>query len=327
MQHSKTAIFLTGVATSVLTACGGGGEDVAHKPTVQLDVPAATYQAGSIAANVFNALNRERGQCGFGKLAQNKNLDTEASGQAKYAAANNSDSYTQVAGREAFTGVSVLDRFINSGYIKDSGDAEIREVMKNFDTASGNDWSHAAALLSGPYHARVFMQGYREIGIGEANGVVVTSMGFKTTEGNQHEALGDNDVLTWPCAGSTLVYPELRGETPEPVPDRDLSQKPLGAAIQVIGKPGTKLSITEAKLTNRLTGKEVPLRDAIGSDNDKNGRYKAHEAYVQADVPMMPNTTYKASISGMSNGKAFTRSFEFKTTACAVEGACSPAAI
>ena len=146
----------------------------------------------------------------------------------------------------------------------------------------------------------------------------VADGGLKT--GVELQLLGSDDVVTYPCNGVTGVNFQLRNETPNPVPGRNLSTNPIGTPILIKVRDGNALNVTNAAMINVATGAPVVLRAPIGAANDPNrtggngfGYFKPSEAYVAPDAALMPGTTYQVTIVGTNNGAAFSRTFNFTT--------------
>jgi uncharacterized protein YkwD len=76
------------------------GDTGVYASTIVTSVPADTYNATTQAEEkaAFALLNQERSSCGFGKLAQNAQLDTAAQGHADWLLKNNYTGHYQVAG-------------------------------------------------------------------------------------------------------------------------------------------------------------------------------------------------------------------------------------
>ena len=93
-----SSVFSSVALLTALAACGGGGggssgsssssgSDASTPPSGQSgsgSVVLGSYAAGSEESKVFNLLNTERGNCGFGKFVQNGQLDVAAKAHADY---------------------------------------------------------------------------------------------------------------------------------------------------------------------------------------------------------------------------------------------------
>ena len=75
------------------------------------------------------------------------------------------------------------------------------------------------------------------------------------------------------------------------------------------------LRITQAAMVEAVTGMAVTLRPPVSTEygNDPHNLFRSHEAYVAAENPLLPRTSYLVSLHGTNDGKAFSRGFRFTT--------------
>lgn len=291
-------------------------------------VPASTYSAGSEELAAFNLLNSERAACGFGLLAQNPKLDQAAQAHANWLLINNYGGHIEAATVPmGFTGVAPWDRAAAAGYAW----ASIGETLVTSNTPSiaGFGTSATRSLLSAPYHLFGQMAGNLDVGMAVrsitqvtplvANGatqrVAINDFGVPST-GGDFQVPAANAVLTYPCQGTTGVNYRVTGESPNPVPGRDLAASPLGGPVLVMVKRGQALSVTSASMTNLATGLPVVLRAPLTAANDPNHELAATDTYlalVIPDVPLVPSTAYQVNLAGTNNGTVFSRTFTFTT--------------
>ena len=336
---------LAGCIAAALTACGGGGgggsatvgtsttttpvaQTAAQASTINNSAPSTpTYAAGSEELKAFNVLNAERTKCGFGSLAQNVKLDAAALAHANYLKINMPKGapfgHTEdlVNYPTGFTGTSPGERVNAAGYMP-LGVGE--NATGIFTTPAGLDSWSVRDLLSGPFHLRSMMGIYREVGIGiqqvtTTAGASVFDLGVPTSSSIQDQA--SDEVLTYPCEGSNNVVAALYGETPSPLPSRDLQRIPLGAPIFIRVRVGNTLVISDATMRNTATNTAVVLRSAAQTKLDSpvySNYFGNNEAYVIPDAKLELNTSYTVTVTGTNNGVAFTRTFTFKTTSVLV---------
>lgn len=323
------AFSLAAIAAAVLlVACGGGGGgSTSSAPvappapltaTIVAAVPGATYVGE--AASAFAVWNAERSQCGFGLLTQNPALDAAAIAHASYGALNNYVGHDEIAGKPGFTGVAPTERMVGKGYagsIYTTG-----EVMTGVaGAAQGLTGAYAVrTLLSAPYHLRAMVDSYRDVGIGMGNAATganfVADLGYQTTSTPQ--LLAGNEVKTYPCDGTTGALPELRGETPNPVPGRDLSINPIGTPVLVRVRDGNTLVVKTTSMIQLSNGAAIPLRQTVTATNDPNlssglRYFRANEAYFAPDAALLPSSRYQVTVTGTNNGVDFSRTFIFTT--------------
>ncbi len=335
----KLFSLLTAAAVATLAACGGGGDGApapaapaASTPSagssIVASVPASTYAPGSEEQAAFALLNAERQRCGFGQLAQSAALDAAAKAHATYQIVNNIVSHFENLSTNptGFTGADAGVRVVAQGYTGAGAVADEIVVIPGTGIKTGMGESGIRSLLNAPYHLKGLMSGYRDVGIsvrsnvdagaGAAAVVLQLDAAYKASAGPQ--LLGRNDVLTYPCDGTTGVDRQLSNETPNPVPGRDLRANPLGSSIYVAVLDGNTLAITSASMLKISTGQFITLRTPITAANDPQGPctsgcFKSHQAYVAADAALDVNTAYQVSISGTNQGAPFSRTFTFTT--------------
>lgn len=324
LNRATTTFTVTAIFAAALVGCGGGGgsSNTSTPPAPIVTAPVAanlvtTVTAASYAgefASAYNLLNAERGRCGLGLLAQNASLDAAAMSHANYSYTTGDTAHTETAGQPGFTGVTVFDRAKAKGY--PGSQSSVSEVA-----SVGSAAIAIRGLLTAPYHLNALTRGYRDIGVGyqtSASPVLnfVVDLGFNSSVGEQ--LFSAADVATYPCEGTTGVNKQLRGETPNPIPGRDLVTTPIGTPIAVRVRPGNVLAITNSGMVNLANGIQVPMRAPIVASNDPNkvngvSYFLPNEGYVAPDVPLDANTKYQVTIVGTNNSAPFSRTFTFTT--------------
>ena len=174
-------------------------------------------------------------------------------------------------------------------------------------------------LLGTPYHAVGMVGPFKEMGVSLQNDVdagatnvgrqLVIDMGYTVAAGPQQP--GGEDVLTYPCAGTTGTEWELTQESPPPRPN--LSTNPAGQPVVFIVRPGQTVSISSIAMTVAGTGAAVPLDTPVTSLNDVNGELQSNQAFVLPTSPLTPNTMYHVVASGLNNGSPWNKDFTFTT--------------
>lgn len=120
-----------------------------------------------------------------------------------------------------------------------------------------------------------------------------------------------NEVLTYPCQGVTDTDYEVRAESPNPVPARDLSLQPIGQPVLIQALRGRVLVISSVTFTGPLGS--VALLPTMTSSNDPNSILASNQAMVMPSAPLSANSTYTVAASGTQGGVAFSKSFSFTT--------------
>ena len=130
------------------------------------------------------------------------------------------------------------------------------------------------ALLALPYHEAGMLAGFRDVGIAirgsDELGTTGTfgtrtvqqfNLGFTRDAGRQEPA--SDQVLTYPCEGTSGVFFEVTNETPNPVPGRDLRASPLGPGLLVAVRTGQTLAISSATMQTLSGNFPVALRPTM----------------------------------------------------------------
>lgn len=335
MKLTTLSILLA--STSLFTACGGGGSSTTATPaappaaviavsTIVSSVPASTYLFGSEELAAFSLMNAERSACGFGLLAQSAKLDTAARNHASYLITNSQYSHYETNGLTGFTGVDPYAREVAGGYSPtNNGYGQPGEDITSFATTlTGTGTAAVRGFLAAPYHLLESLRGYKDVGVsfilnstivpGPAGVIPIIDFGTPTTGSTQLP--GSNDVLTYPCQGSSgMNYQLAKNEAPAPVAGRDLTTLPVGHPLLVAVRNGNTLGITSATLIKVSNGASIALRAPYTKATDVNNvaYYYENEGFILPDVPLEPSTQYQATINGTNSGVVFSRTFTFTT--------------
>ena len=336
------SLAVAGLAS--LAACGGGGggggssegAPAASVPPVVQPAPEpaapvveAATTVGSVSAPsyasedalAFNLLNAERSKCGFGMVAQNTQLDVAAKGHSDYLISNNMLGHFQNASDPGYTGNTAMQRAAAAGYTAQGITDENTDQFGTSTLAGTGVWS-IRGLLAAPYHLAGMVAGYREIGISIRSsddlGTTGTfgprthqqyNLAYTSATGRQEPA--SNEVLTYPCEGSTGVNYRVTNESPNPVPGRDLLASPIGPGILVAVRTGQVLTVTSATMVTVSGNTPVTLRATMTKANDPNSVLADHEALIIPDAALTPSTDYRVTIGGKNGTADFTKTFTF----------------
>ena len=346
---------VTVAVLALLTACGGGGggsnsttpsandiaalgsATVASTTTTTLSTsllssivttqpPSTTYAPNSYESKAFDLLNHERSSCGYGYLNQNENIDLAAKNHANYINLNNIPGHYETLNLQGFTGVYPSDRLKAVNYNEVSihnyaADSETIDFISFESTLINYGEVAVRGLLSAPYHQMAMLRGFRDVGIASVqkgtfgNGSFTVELDYATPAGSTAQLQSSNDVLTYPCNGTTGVNYQLNGEDPSPIPSRNLGANPVGHPILVTVRYGNVITITSANLIKVKDGSSVILLPPFTKVTDQNNSAYLHpnEAFILPDQPLEQMTEYQATITGTNNGKAFSRTFTFTT--------------
>ncbi|SFM91736.1 CAP domain-containing protein [Variovorax sp. OV329] len=367
MKSNVLIATLATIAALALTACGGGGSSAGngqtkadtetpteHPPaagqvadtssTLVAVVPATTYTNAEEKA-ALELLNAERSRCGFGQLAQQVQLDAMARGHANYLLRNNAAGHYQNTSEAFATGNGPGDRALAAGYsYAVIRDANTDTFGTNANVLTERGEQGVRNLLSAPYHALGLVAGSLDVGISvmgsdEAGttgtygprSIVQINSGYQ--QGFKAQLPDGGAVQTYPCEGTTGTAFELRGESPNPVPGRDLSTNPIGQPIVVQVREGQYLTITSASIKKKGDATEVTLLPVLNKGTDTSGSLDIHQAVIMPATSLLPNTDYIVTLEGTNqtakadgagpsginpainnNGSgAFSKSFAFRT--------------
>lgn len=344
-RFSMAVLAVCGAVAALVVGCGGGGggdssgtpqpSAVPYSVAMQTATPVGNYtDANKLEA--FNYLNKERLHCGFGALRQSALLDKAAQNHANYLRAKRTampsylDFHHEVTGDPLFTGYDSDARANAVGYERAGPTAEVYTgpsvgsgtvADPNLVTTGS---SAIRVWLSIPYHAMAALMPFTEVGVGFVDAVATDNTtanervlnfgaGMTAVRGQLPAMSG---VRTYPCEGSTNVIPDFNGETPNPVTaPRDSNAQPTGSSIVVVGDDAKVLTLATAQVIEVATGRSLPIYALRTKANDPNAAYywSTHYGYVMTDEPMLPNSSYKATITGTNNGVSFSTTFTFKT--------------
>lgn len=333
MQRKHSFLACT-AAAALLAGCGGGGGSGINTPPPPgsphaeiVSAPVASSYSGEELA-AFNTFNAARIACGFGSLLQNTAMDRAALNHLTWMVDNNNFSHYETAATPAFTGVDLGTRLSAAGYSDWVSYAEVLTAQTGA-TKPGFGLLGARNLLAAPYHLMGLMQGNREIGLSVQSGGPVGSgadipygnavsklwfvadMAASTSLPPQSQA--KTEVLSYPCQGVSGTAYQLTNESPNPIPARDLSARPIGQPVFVQVLDGRALAISSAVMQQTADLKPVTIAVVLSAGNDPNHELASNQAVIIPDAPLSPHTQYGVTLQGSNNGSSFQLSFSFTT--------------
>lgn len=337
----------TALAASIsilLAACGGGGVSSTPAsgltsvttPTVpivtpanlQTTVPAFTYGASSPEFAFGTGLNQFRQQIGLGPLAQNTKLDASATAHLGYVLANdvnyggtvNMDAIDPTTGNpyfheeqanlKGFTGVMPADRDKAAGY---NG-----QVSGSEEGSYGGGHGSTVALsslIATVYHRQGLMaQSLSEFGVAvgtDPSQTVVLEMGAANPHSNASDFIG-----TYPTDKQTGVGLHAMVESPNPFPDLSTSNTDIptktGYPVTIASKEGYTMEVVSFTITPAGSATPLGVR-LLTSATDTLHRLQPNVAFIVANAPLNPNTTYQVAFSGRVNNVVVTKNWSFTT--------------
>lgn len=315
-------------ASLLMVACGGGSNS--GRPDVIIAQLSPSYSAQFEELDAYDAFNTARIGCGFGRLKKNPHLEIAALNHLVWEVKNNTYQHSETLGTVAYTGTTHWDRMLAAGFIQGSGSFQSGEVIDMAASIqSGFGLAGARNLLSAPYHLRLLMLGYSQIGLSVKTGGPVgsgadiefagssstTHMVVNLVANSEHPAQSQAsaDVLTYPCAGVVGTKTTLFGELPSPIPNRNFLTNPVGMSVYIQALAGQILVITSSSIVKTSDSSPVPLAVTMTNANDPNIRLTPSQAFLIPDAPLADNTQYTVVIQGTNNGALFLKNFTFTT--------------
>ena len=295
----------------------------------------ATYAATSPEAAVFQQLNEERNSCGFGFLKQSAVLDQVTQDANAYFRNRAAESFAsarsylhlQDGAKSGFTGIAPSDRARFRSYLAPDNGGVKEENSSLYSPVASSLSNKALAiedlgqLLTSVYHLGGIMSSLTELGLDYTR--VTTADGVDAGRLNMTLAVPtggvrqvDTKVRTYPCAGTTRVLPTFVPSNESPNPAPDLGTTTIGTPVYINGPEGQTLTVATASISPTaggaalasrvLTYNEEPIFKSLGVH-----ALKLNDAYILPLVPLTKGVSYTVTITGDSNGVAFTKTFAF----------------
>lgn len=327
---SATASCTNGTLSLVATAasCQKSGPTDADL-AIQTSVPPLTYAVDAPERLVFEYMNRQRAQCGFGLLAQSASLDRAAKAHTDYILqrmlegtgsdftayqAYLANPHVEIQGKAGFTGVTPASRASVAGFAGASI-AEIGGISGAGVSGDGyttGPQGHAIRvgmnLLASVYHLGAAMGPYRDAGVGQT--FSLNTRGQPGSDAPTYMVLGYRQypqnaasLRSYPCQGATEVEFAMGGETPNPFAGTSLSGTVVGQPIYFLApRSATRLTIETLTIEPQnapagassfsLAAGTIHL---VTQSSDPNRVVKATEVFAVAKTQMLPSTTYRVS--------------------------------
>lgn len=245
---------------------------------------------------------------------------------AHWGVLNQQLSHTESAGSypNGFTGNTVGDRAKRQDYFSlPGGLGEVFSGFTNMPASASEGITSMRLLLNAPYHMVFMTAPYRDMGVGvrriadvgKSTGFDLVMTEFGVRQSDTFQDLATDAVVSYPCEGTTGVAYSLNNEEPNPIPGRNLATDPLGSSIIFRVRRGQKLNIDDISVAETATGTRVFLRRHVGGNGDVDlySDFDASVAYVAAESPMKPNTSYTVKVNGSNDGTPFSKQFKFQT--------------
>ena len=327
------------LALSLITqACGGGGggnsTSSAVQPVAQTCENGATnypdcssipaklqtsvvmppYAPGTEDLMVFNYFNDLRASLGLGKLSYSAELDKASLNHSTYIKLNQVGGFSETVGRPGFTGATLSDRAIQTGYSD-----KLTGLGISGGLAFGNSKLGALqSLLNSVYHRRILLQQmWTDVG---TSMMCISVDKSNCNRGTNGEVIPDflsvtvaykNNVLQRNASDFFMIYPldkstdvpiNMIGETTNPFPQYPdgLVWGKVGYPIEVATEDSQNISVQTFTITE--DGATVPKAATIMTNqNDPNRLIGKNEAFLVANSPLKPMTKYTVNFVGSAN--------------------------
>ncbi len=268
-------------------------------------------------------LNHLREQAGLVTLNENSALQLSAQNHSHYLNINETSGHYEDENADGFTGESPSDRAVYAGYYSTG-------ISENVSVGQKDVNQSIDGLMAAIYHRFSFLSLEKdEIGIGVEEEHYTFDMGNSLlndlcqnhtyTEGSYYynvcadpdkkieaESYLDAkdhyktlasapDIVMWPPAGGDHIPPAFYDETPDPLPDHDVSGYPISVEFNdaVFPDAPTDLSLRLEDDTNTTVGSIILMDES----NDPEGLFTDHQFALFPQQHLEWGRTYYATLS------------------------------
>ncbi len=321
MKVRITLVSIMVASSAIFTACGGGGggsvADTSTTPAPILPTPVIPPPVASVPtiADAIAELNRLRVSAGVNPVTANNQVMTAAQNHATYliGITTTVSLHTEDPAKAGFMGATPVDRVKAAGYIGDVG--EVIAPNSLLLNTQADPLIPLRSLLGLPYHGFALLLGNRDVGVGlakTANGQTMYTVIDITNKPGEYVPIPAGEVRMWPCNGvDNILQKSISPESPNPIPGRNLETSPIGTPIYVMVTEGKSLVLTTYELRNMATGDVEVIAKVLGQTS-ADGLLSNQNA-ILPDRPLAINTIYTATVTGLNDGRPFTKVCTFKT--------------
>lgn len=276
--------------------------------------------------SVLDALNNLRVKSGMTPLSQNALLTQSAQNHANYLSYNNLSGHYESGSLEYFTGVAPVDRTKHVLY-------QSMRVLENVSTGQESEAASLDGLMGAIYHRFGFLSfDINEIGAASTNTAYVYNMGnsqltalcqgksfegsghyyydvcldkdFKIESGIYNEKLTqtraqNSSYVIYPYANQEGITPSFYEESPDPLPDYNVSGFPISVEFNANDFNMSQFSLDSFTLKDE-TNQSVELisyndsTDIMKQSNDVNKELSEYEFAIFPHDRLEYNQTYHA---------------------------------
>jgi len=293
------------------------------------------------ADDALDYLNTLRKQAGLVTFSTESHLQTAAQNHSDYMQINNVSGHYESSDDEGYTGESVLERVLYADY-------QSRVVSENVSWESHGTYQSSIDLLfAAIYHRYGFLNmSVDEIGIGisDNNEFYTYDMGYSSvndlcvngtyTSGdyvtgvckdsdkkieiadwenaiNQYKS-SSPDIVVWPAENGTDVLPVFYEETPDPLPDDNVSGYPVSIEFndQTFTTPPTFYNL---EIVDPDSGETLETLSLMNKENDPNAHLTDYQFVNFPKKRFEWGNVYQAVLTYSYNDNNYTKRWSFKT--------------
>ncbi len=325
-----------------LTVMLYGGFFSSDHPVIERTQPALdrAYEKNE----ALTLVNEIRDKMGMNTLDANEQLAAAAQAHAEYLVQNHVSTHTEIRGLPGFTGVHPVDRAFHAGYLSSQVTENLSTQQQSAKSSVDGLFSaiyHRFGFLD---------VGIDEMGVGVAqdsadtkNSAFVYNMGnsalnalcrepsftgygkymyrvckdpehrieakrFKKAQ-NSSKWLNPKTIF-YPYDGQEDVPPAFYRETPDPLPDFDVSGFPVSISFNDYFFHDVKLRAFKLYESN---GKEIVYKRILSQKSDPNRHFTPYEFALFPLERLAYDTWYRASVVYLDKGREVTKIWTFHT--------------
>ncbi len=306
-------------------------------------------KSASAGTSAFEYLNKLRQRAGMQSFTENVKLQQSAQHHAFYLAINRQWSHSQLPARQGFTGAVPVDRMLKAGYNNRHGSENVSSHLGGVSPKKSID-----GLMSAIYHRFAFLSfDHDQVGIGSASEnnfhSYVYNMGnskkewlceapeniqppgqylyricaqeqkklsrqaFEQAQNSVRKA--NADLVVWPYDRATQISPAFYEESPDPLPDLDVSGYPVSLQFNPAVFTGGAPRVARFELFRLPDGNKIELAAYFNKNSDINQKFTEFEHAIFPLHRLEWNTRYRAELDYLdTNNHKHHINWEFRTT-------------
>ena len=292
-------------------------------------------------ANALDYINKLRTEAGLPVMYQNNHLDDAAQNHSIYLERNNVTGHFEQSDKAGYTGQKPTDRVLYAGYSN-------RMVSENVSYGQGSVTASIDDLMAAIYHIFGFLNaGNDEMGIGKLGSHYVYDMGNsklsdlcaddnaysgngkyyynvcadknKKIDADKYDSVVSDkaetpDLVVWPPENGSTVPPAFFGETPDPLPDYQVSGYPVSVQFSQTDDANYYSHVSDVKISLKSAeGKEIKAIKQMDKYNDPNNELNQCQYVLFPESRLDWNSSYNATVEYKYDGETRSRTWTFYT--------------